>query len=233
MSLEQEIANVAALIGDKTRAAILIALMAGKALTAGELALRTHISPQTASNHLKKLQEAKLIIRVPTPTRYHYYKIDSPLVAKALESLSLLTPIHKMLPPRHQQLDQSICFARTCYDHLAGTLGVSLCQGLQHKNYIKLQADEFLVTKQGINFFNQLKISCEELKQQRRHFAKPCLDWTEREFHLAGSLGKALLDYFIAHHLLHPSKTKARVMILSEKGRQWLEKSEITIHERS
>lgn len=114
MNLEKEIAKIAALMGDKTRAAMLIALMEGRALTAGELALRANISAQTASNHLKKMLDAKLIIRLATPTRYRYYKIATPLVARALESLSLLTTVDKMPPPRHEKLDWEICFARTC-----------------------------------------------------------------------------------------------------------------------
>lgn len=222
MTVDQEIAQIAALIGDQTRSAILIALMEGRALTAGELALRANISPQTASNHLKKLVTAKLIVRVPMPTRYHYYKIDSPLVAKALESLSLLTSVDKKRPPRHERLDQEICFARTCYDHLAGTLGVKMREALQQKGYISLKADEFIITKKGQEFFEDLNIDCNELKKQRRHFANSCLDWTEREFHLAGSLGKALLDYLLNHRLLLQAKNKPRVIILTEKGRQWL-----------
>ena len=110
MNLEQEIAKIAGLMGDQTRAAILVALMEGKALTAGELALRANISPQTASNHLKKLLEAHLIKLVYPTTRYHYYKISSPLVAKAIESLSLLLP-DKKRPPRHEKFDPEICFA--------------------------------------------------------------------------------------------------------------------------
>lgn len=90
MNLDKEIAKIAALIGDKTRAAMLIALMEGRALTAGELALRANISAQTASNHLKKMLDAKLIIRVSTPTRYRYYKLATPLVAKRLNHLAYL-----------------------------------------------------------------------------------------------------------------------------------------------
>ena len=102
MYSEQEISKIASLIGDKTRTAILIALMEGRALTAGELALRANISPQTASNHLKKLMDAALIELIKTPTRYRYYKISSPLVANALESLSVILPDKKQ-PPRHER----------------------------------------------------------------------------------------------------------------------------------
>lgn len=158
MKLDEEIAKVANLIGDKTRSAILISLIEGKALTAGELAFRANISPQTASNHLKKLLEAKLITLIKTPTRYRYFKISSPLVAKALESLSLLLDINYQQPPRHEKLDKEICFARTCYDHLAGTLGVNIAKALVLKGYLYFEDEKFIITDRGYSFFKYLNI---------------------------------------------------------------------------
>jgi DNA-binding transcriptional ArsR family regulator len=223
MNLDEEIAKIASLIGDKTRSAILIALMEGRALTAGELALRANISPQTASNHLKKLMDAKLIELIKTPTRYRYYKISSPLVAKAIESLSLLLP-DKKRPPRHEKLDHEICFARTCYDHLAGTLGVKITNSLIKKDFIKMKDEEFILTEHGKVFFKEIDINYEKLISLKRQFAKPCLDWTEREYHLAGSLGKFFLEYLLNNRLLIRSKNKARVILLTEKGRMWINK---------
>ncbi len=222
MTLDKVIANIASLIGEKTRASILVSLMEGKALTAGELAMRADISPQTASNHLKKLMDAKLILHVKTPTRYRYYKIASPLVAAALESLSLLSESPIKLSTIHKNLDKEICFARTCYDHLAGELGVKITNCLLSKDFIKENNEQFLVTSSGNKFFKSLDIDCNELTKLRRHLAKPCLDWTERKYHLAGSLGKALFEYFINHRLLIRSKTKPRVIILTTKGQLWL-----------
>lgn len=224
MILDEEIAKIANLIGDKTRSSMLIALMEGKALTASELAFRANISPQTASNHLKKLIDTKLIFLIKTPTRYRYFKIASPLVAKALESLSLLIDIEKKKPPRHDKLDKDICFARTCYDHLAGKLGVEIAYALQKKNYLKMDDDQFSLTEEGGLFFKEIEINCDELIKLRRQFAKPCLDWTEREYHLAGCLGHVILDFFIKNRLLIKSKDKPRVMLLTEKGRTWLKK---------
>lgn len=221
MNLDEEIAKIASLIGDKTRSAILIALMEGRALTSGELALRANISPQTASNHLKKLLDAGLIELIKTPTRYRYYKISSPLVAKSLEALSLLLP-DKKRPPRHDKLDHEICFARTCYDHLAGTLGVKITSALLKKEFIEIKNEEFRLTKQGEVFFKGIDINCAELIKLKRQFAKPCLDWTEREYHLAGSLGSLFLEYLLNNKLIIRSKNKARVIILTEKGRVWL-----------
>lgn len=223
MNLDAEIAKIAGLIGDKTRAAILIALMEGKALTAGELALRANISPQTASNHLKKLMEAELIEFIKTPTRYRYYKITSPLVSKVLESLSLLLP-DKKRPPNHEKIDHEICFARTCYDHLAGTLGVKITNALQKKEFLKIKNNEFKLTDKGEDFFKEIDINCRELMILKRQFAKPCLDWTEREYHLAGSLGSSFLQFLLNNRLVIRSKNKTRVIFLTEKGRIWLKK---------
>ncbi|EKD53961.1 MAG: hypothetical protein ACD_60C00137G0025 [uncultured bacterium] len=223
MNLDEDIAKVASLIGDKTRSAILIALMEGRALTAGELALRANISPQTASNHLKKLLNAGLIELIKTPTRYRYYKITSPLVAEALESLSLLSP-DKKRPPNHEKLDHEICFARTCYDHLAGKLGVKITNALQKKELIQIENNEFTFTPKGESFFKEIGIHCKELIKLKRQFAKPCLDWTEREYHLAGSLGSSFLEFLLNNRLLIRSKNKARVIFLTEKGKMWLKK---------
>lgn len=221
MSLENDIAKVANLIGDKTRAKILTALMEGRALTAGELALNANISPQTASNHLNKLLQANLIV-CERAGRHRYYKLASYQVAKALESLSILSESKKKSPPRHHKLPQDIKLARTCYDHLAGELGVAILKTLQTKKYVKLSDNQFEVTQKGSHFFKRLSIDINVLTQLRRSFARPCLDWTEREYHLAGSLGKALLDYFLNHRLVIRSKRKPRVIVLTTKGKQWL-----------
>lgn len=223
MDIKNDIAKVAELIGDNTRASILVALMEGRTLTAGELALRANISPQTASNHLKKLLAAKLINHVKTAGRYRYYQIASPLVAQALEALSVLkSPAQKSCPPRHGRLNQEIRFARTCYDHLAGELGVKVTQALVKKNFLQEQDGIYSITIMGKNFFSQHQIDCDTLIKQSRQFARCCLDWTEREYHLAGSLGKALLDYFLQQRLLLRSKTKPRVVLLTTQGQLWL-----------
>ncbi|MGQ3890273.1 ArsR/SmtB family transcription factor [Legionella sp. CNM-1927-20] len=222
MNLEEHIAKVASLIGDRTRSAILIALMEGKAFTAGELALRANISAQTASNHLKKLLEAELITLIKTSTRYRYFRLSSPFIAQSLEALSLLPNPNNQDLPHRKYIDYKICFARTCYDHLAGILGVKITKALQAKTFIKAIDDKFVVTKQGERFFKNLGIDCKKLRELKRQFAKPCLDWTEREYHLRGSLGHAFLDYLLNNRLLIRSANRSRVLILTEKGRQWL-----------
>lgn len=221
MKLDEQIAKIAALIGDKTRAAILLALMDGKAMTAGELALRANVSAQTASNHLKKLLNANLIELVTSRTRYHYYKISSHHVGNLVEAIAILLP-NKHAPIIEKKVDIEMAFARTCYDHLAGKLGVEITNILQQKNIIHLDNNIFVVSKMGKDFFSKLLIDTSLLKTYKRQFAKPCLDWTEREYHLAGSLGKAILDYMIENKLILHSKSKHRVLYITEKGKRWL-----------
>ncbi|MEM9243440.1 MAG: winged helix-turn-helix domain-containing protein [Pseudomonadota bacterium] len=219
IALEQDISRIASLIGDKARASILVALMTSKALTAGELAWQANISAQTASNHLKKLMRANLIICHPNG-RHRYYHLASAEVAHALESLGVLTKNIK--PPQHKTLDKAICFARSCYDHLAGELSIKLKNILIKKRFIEQQENSFMVTPSGERFFNRLGIDIAALKKQRRQFANPCLDWTAREYHIAGSLGAAILDYFLDNRLVIRSKEKPRVVVLTAKGKQWI-----------
>jgi len=221
MILHENIAVIAGFIGDKTRSSILVSLMEGGALTAGELALRANISPQTASNHLAKLINAKLIC-CESAGRHRYYRISSPLVAQALEALSLLTDNTEKKPPRHENLHKDICFARTCYDHLAGELGVKITSALLKERLIKHNNQLFAVTTKGRQFFADLGIDVSELIKLRRQFAKPCLDWTEREYHLAGSLGSSLLEYMVDARLVLRSRKKRRILLLTAKGQIWL-----------
>ncbi|MEM1243365.1 MAG: winged helix-turn-helix domain-containing protein [Pseudomonadota bacterium] len=218
MSLESNIAN---LIGDTTRAKILTTMMDGRAFTAGELAMIANVSPQTASNHLSKLRQAKLIL-CETGGRHRYYKLASHRVAKVLESLSILTDSPKLSLPNHNKLPREISLARTCYDHLAGRLGVAITAALQSKQYIKLIEKNFIITTKGKQFFAELDIDVTVLTNLRRSFARPCLDWTERKYHLAGSLGKAILDYFLNHRLVMRSTSKPRVIVITTKGKKWL-----------
>lgn len=226
--VNNDIAKIASLIGDETRAAILMTLMAGKAFTAGELAILSNVSAQTASNHLKKLQQARLII-CEAAGRHRFYKLASHEVANVLESLGLLISADIQIPPGHEKLDKDICYARTCYDHLAGELGVKITKGLLENNFISLSDGILIVTDKGYAFFKSLSINLECLKKQKRQFAKACLDFSEREYHLAGSLGAVLLNFMVSNRLVIKSNEKQRVIILTEKGKQWL-RTELKLH---
>lgn len=220
MRIDDHIAKISNLIGDKTRAAMLVSLMEGRALTSGELARVSNISPQTASNHLKKLMEANLVVCLPSG-RHRYYNLTSPDVARALEALSILSEPPKKCP-HQRKLNKDICFARTCYDHLAGELGVRVTKALLAKNIISEKENAFHITKKGQFFFSELNIDIGTLAKQNRKLTRPCLDWTERRHHLAGCLGAAILNYFLEQRLVIRVKNKPRVIMLTTKGNFWL-----------
>jgi DNA-binding transcriptional ArsR family regulator len=186
-----DIAEVAALMGDVARANMLAALMDGRALTAFELALCAHVTPQTASSHLAKLTQAHLIA-MEKQGRHRYFRLASPRVAETLESVLSLAPDG---PPRHRpmsRVDATMRTARTCYDHIAGRLGVGLADCLVARGFVVLDADAGEVTPAGFGFLQKLGADLNPGSNSRRVFCRPCLDWTERRHHLAGHVGAAL-----------------------------------------
>jgi DNA-binding transcriptional ArsR family regulator len=190
-----DLAEIASLVGDPARAAMVNALMDGRALTAGELAYLARVSPQTASLHLRKLSAANLLSRVQQG-RHHYFRIASPLVATMMESIGAVAALEA--PPRSRRLspaDMKLRDARMCYDHLAGRIAVAIADAMIGRNFLVLDADGGEVTPAGFGFFNTLGIDLATHRRGRRAFCRPCLDWTERRFHIAGLTGAAL-----AHH---------------------------------
>jgi DNA-binding transcriptional ArsR family regulator len=188
------VAEVAALVGDPARANMLVALMDGRALTAKELAFAASVSPQTASGHLAKLADGRLLTCVHQG-RHRYYRVASPLVARMLESITLVAAIEA--PPRHRPhspRDDALRLARTCYDHLAGRLGVAIADALVVRGAVILSDDGGEVTADGAAFLaDRLALDLARMPR-RRAFCRPCLDWSERRFHLAGAVGAALAD---------------------------------------
>ena len=186
--------DVASLIGDAARATILEALLGGRALTAGELALIAGVSPQNASSHLARLLKGKLI-DVEIQGRHRYYRLATPEVAAALEGLAALSSGIDGRLCHWRSLDE-ISFARTCYDHLAGTLAVKITSELLRRRLIADNGRDFLIPPAGSRFFSSLGIDLAKLENQRRAFGRKCLDWTERRPHIAGALGAAMLSRF-------------------------------------
>jgi DNA-binding transcriptional ArsR family regulator len=181
--------EVAALVGDTARATMLAALMGGQSLTGGELAFLARVSRSTASEHLAKLVEARLIA-VTRKRRFHYYRIASPLVASMLESIKAVAAIE--VPPRHQPRsarDDALRFARTCYDHLAGRLGVAIADALVARGHVVLNEDGGEVTAAGAGFLREFGAVLVSKSGSKRIFCRPCLDWSERRHHIAGHVG--------------------------------------------
>jgi DNA-binding transcriptional ArsR family regulator len=185
--------EVAALVGDIARATMLAALMSGQSLTATELAYCASISRSTASGHLSRLVNARLLV-VTRQRRFAYYRITSPLVARMLESIKLVAAIET--PPRHRPRsarDDALCFARSCYDHLAGKAGVAITDALVARGHIVLSDDGGEVTASGERFLCEFGADLTRPAGSRRMFCQPCLDWSERRYHLKGVVGAGLL----------------------------------------
>lgn len=181
--------EVAALVGDTARATMLAALMGGQALTGSELAFLASIARPTASEHLAKLVEARLVA-ITKQGRFHYYRIASPLVASMLESIKLVAAIE--VPPRYQPRsirDDALRFARTCYDHLAGQVGVAIADALVANGDVNLSEDGGEVTDAGVRTLSAFGADLSVKPGSRRFFCKPCLDWSERRYHIAGRVG--------------------------------------------
>jgi len=191
------VAGIAAAIGEPARARMLYCLMDGHARTSTELATVAEVSPSTASAHLSRLKIERLV-KVLVQGKHRYYSLEGPNVASALEGLSVLAggPRGKFVPATPSRLRA----ARTCYDHMAGALGVSLHDRFQALGWLSaasVGADayglDYEPTTDGVKGFEILGVDIEATRALRRRFACACLDWSERRPHIGGALGAALL----------------------------------------
>lgn len=220
MEVKSEIAGIAALIGESARATILWHLLSGESRPASELAFYANISAQNASAHLAKLVEAGLLI-VESRGRHRYYHIAGPEVAHAMEAIAALAPSAKARThlPRGQTLD--LKYARTCYDHLAGRVAVEICDAMQEKGLLEANGEDFDVTPKGESWLHKMGIGINELRHQRRFFARLCPDWSERRPHLAGALGAALLEQMFRQGWIAKIRS-SRAIRVTTKGKQEL-----------
>jgi DNA-binding transcriptional ArsR family regulator len=213
-----DMAELGALLGDPARASILTALIDGRALTATELAEVAGVAPQTASGHLAKLAAANLL-DLRKQGRHRYYRLASPLVASMLESVMSVAAMQ--LPPRRtpsSRLDEGMRTARTCYDHIAGRLGVAIADTLVTRGYVLLADDGGEVTAAGADFLAAFGAALSR-KGLRRVFCRPCLDWSERRWHLAGAVGAALCNRCIDLHWIERAQG-TRALTITPKGRR-------------
>lgn len=190
-----DIAQIAALIGDPARANILTALMAGKALTASELAAEAGVTAQTASSHLARLIDGGLLIQ-RKQGRHKYFSLAGDEVAGALEALMGLAVSAGHLRARTGPRDAALRRARVCYNHLAGEMGTQLYDSLLARGHVRADGDDLQLTGSGQAMMGDLGIDLAPLARARAPLCRECLDWSERRSHLAGSLGRALLAHF-------------------------------------
>lgn len=191
MLADADLAAIASLIGDRRRAGILLALLGGEALPAGELAARTGASSSLASAHLSKLLDGGLVL-AERVGRERHYRIAGPEIAHALEALMAVAPERAAASFSESSRGRAIRRARTCYDHLAGELGVGLTEALERQGMLTDAGGAYTLTPSGERRLQALGLDLDALRHSRRPFARQCRDWTERRPHLAGSLGAAI-----------------------------------------
>lgn len=224
--MNNEISAISVLIGDPKRAVILWTLLDNRAYTAIELSNIVETSAQNISIHLSKLVNAGLL-SVESQGRHKYYKISNQEVASAIEGIANLIP-----KERHKKIfisDSNIKYCRTCYDHLAGRIGVEITEQLLSENYIELENKTFTITKKGEIFFTNFGIDTLKLKKQRRTFAKPCLDWSERKHHISGSLATAILNKMLELDWIRRIASSRAIIITSNGKKGFYEKFKLNI----
>ena len=217
MKVGPDIARIAALLGDPARANMLTALLAGPALTAGELARHAGVSPQTASSHLAKLADGGLL-KARKQGRHSYYALSGPEVAEVLEGLMGLASRAGHQRIRTGPREPALREARVCYDHLAGDLGVAMLEAMIADGRIAEDGDDLTLTRAGAAFAEELGVEPAALKPGRRPVCKACLDWSVRRRHLAGGLGAGLLERFYALGWAR-REPDSRVVTFTEVGR--------------
>lgn len=224
-----QIARIAALVGEPARTAMLLELMGGRALTAHELARAGNVSPPTASKHLAQMVEAGLL-ELERQGRHRYHRLASPEVAKLLEGIMQLAaqtaqPVRRALVPGPK--DAAMRRARTCYDHIAGRLGVAISDRLVEAGAVVFEGESGHVTEHAAAALAPLDIPWDNglPAPARRAFCRPCLDWSERRPHLAGRLGALICSHGLAQGWLRRGNP-ARTLEITPQGavvlRGWL-----------
>lgn len=191
---DAQVSRIAAAIGESARVRILFCLMDGHARTSTELSVVADVTPSTASAHLNRLKTEHLV-KVVVQGKHRFYSLEGPDVANALEGLSVLAggSRNRFVPSAPSRLRD----ARSCYDHMAGTVGVLLHDRFKELGWLsggsKNTDNSYALTEDGTRAFESLGIDLEATRALRRRFAFACLDWSERRPHVGGALGAALL----------------------------------------
>jgi DNA-binding transcriptional ArsR family regulator len=216
---DPDLAAVAGLMGERSRACFLLELMSGEELPASELAARAGVSSPLASAHLSRLLDGGLV-SARRSGRQRLYRISQPEVAEAIEGLVRIAPERRARTLRESHEGRAIQRARTCYDHLAGRLGVELTAALERDRVIIPDDGGYRLTTHGERRLESLGLDIGAARARRRAFARQCLDWTEHRPHLAGALGAALAGrLFELGWVLRVPQTRAlRVTQLGEQG---------------
>lgn len=219
MKEKHAISTLGYLLADPGRAAMLVALLEGRSLPAGELARAASVSAQSASAHLAKLSRGGLIT-MQQEGRCRFYKLAGPRVANALEALGAISTARPATEYIVAKATESLLLARSCYDHVAGRVGVALAEIMQKQRVIVSEGErDYRVTARGADWLNELGVEMEVLRHGKRHMARRCLDWTERRPHIGGALGAALMEHFLTDGWLARNRG-SRALRVTLKGRR-------------
>ena len=212
------LSTVAALVGEPARTRILTALLTGRAMTAKELAYFARVTAATASSHLSRLVAGQLLV-MEKQGRCHYYRLRSADVARAIEGLMTVAPIPSNGWPPHHHIEPALREARLCYDHMAGRLGVAVCDMLLRRQHVLLVDGGGEVTPGGERFLAELGVDLPKARRAKRQYCRGCIDWTERRHHISGAVGAALADAFLARRLVAriPDTRALAVTLVGEK----------------
>jgi DNA-binding transcriptional ArsR family regulator len=217
---EADVARVAGLLADRARARMLRSLIDGTMRPAGELAFSANISAQSASAHLAKLVEGGLLA-LQAQGRHRYFRIASPEVAHAVESLGSLSMAVGPRAPRSPAIPRSapiqFLHARTCYDHLAGETAVTVCEAMLKARWLVAEGRDFRVTRLGQKELGALEVDLAAARRSRRAFARACVDLTQRRPHVGGALGAALLEMYLARGWILRIR-RSRAVSITPKG---------------
>ncbi|WP_062833110.1 ArsR/SmtB family transcription factor [Paenibacillus amylolyticus] len=224
MNVYPNITVVASLIADPSRAIFLSSLLDGRALPAGELAHMAGVTPQTASSHLAKLVVGGLL-EVEQQGRHRYYRLASNEIANLIETMASIAPPVQIRSLKQSDQLQQLSYARTCYGHLAGKLGISLCETLLQKGYLsepeEKHSKDYQVTEKGMQWFTTFGIELQVKPGSRRAIARKCLDWSERRHHLSGMLGEQLRHRLSELDWIR-QKTGSRSVEVTDAGKKGL-----------
>ena len=220
MNAEDKFVSISTLMCEPTRARMLWNLLDGRAYTASELSIVSDTSPTSASNHLSKLLEAD-IVKVEVQGRHRYYSLSNSEVAFAVEALANLAHGKTDKSIKKEPLKNGVKYCRTCYDHLAGFVGVTIAETFEAKGFLVKSKDMYLVSEKGWKWFEILNICKNDCDHKRRPITRQCLDWSERRPHLAGLLGSEFLNKVLERKWFKKVQF-SRELILTSKGRQEL-----------
>lgn len=215
---ENDFVSVVSLICEPSRAKILWSLLDGRAYTASELALVSDLSRSSVSNHLSKLLKGN-IIKVDAQGRHRYYSFANAEVAYVVEALANLSNEKSPIHSEKIVHTSGVEYCRTCYDHLAGFVGVVITDAMMNQGFLKTVESSYLVTEKGWEWFSRFDIVESDFTKSRRPLTRQCLDWSERRPHLAGHLGAALLNKMLANNWFRKVKF-SRELVLTSKGNQ-------------